>query len=258
MILQADERVLSALRVVLGGPAASRAYLSRLDQRTLKTAFRRRAHELHPDKARAVGLPERALAQRFHELKRAYDFLESMLGAGDAIFLDSPRPPVRPAAPTAAPAPRTTRRARESIRHLGAIPRRRPRFAQYLYYAGEIDWDMLVAAMRWQHRTRPRIGEIARQMSFLSPEDICDILRRKLADERFGEAALRLQRLDRLGLFAVLARQRRFDRPIGRFFVERHVLTPAGLAEQLDRHWVHNLQCAATEIRARYAYAAAG
>jgi hypothetical protein len=258
LILQADERVLSALRVVLGGSPASRTYPSRIDQRTLKTAFRRRAHELHPDKARAVGLPERALAQRFHELKRAYDLLDSMLAAGGAILLDSVRPPMRPTEPARAPAPRATRRARESIHHLGAIPRRRLRFAQYLYYAGVIDWDMLVAAMRWQRRARPRIGEIAREMRFLSPEDICDILRRKLADERFGEAALRLRHLDRLGLFAVLARQRRFDRPIGRFFVERHVLTPGGLTQQLDRHWLHNLTCAAAEIRARYAYAAAG
>lgn len=244
MILDADEHVRRALRVVLGGPPAGRAYPSRIDRRALRTAFRRRAQQLHPDKALAVGLPARVLTQRFHELKRAYDFLESVIGANTAVLLDAAR-----LWPSPAPA---------GIRQRGAIPLRRLRFAQYLYYAGVIDWGLLVAAMRWQHHARPRIGEIARQMSLLSSEDVRDILRRQLPDERFGEAALRLRHLDLLRLFAVLSRQRRFDRPIGRFFVEHGILTSRGLAEQLDRHWLHNLRCAGAGVRASCASAAAG
>jgi hypothetical protein len=207
----------------------------------LRTAFRRRAHELHPDKALAVGLPARVLTQRFHELKRAYDFLESVIEANAVVRLD--------AAPRPAPA---------GIRHRGSIPQRRLRFAQFLYYAGVVDWNQLVAAMRWQRRARPRIGEIARQMSILSSEDVRDILCRQLPDERFGEAALRLKRLDLLRLFAVLSRQRRFDRPIGRFFVEHGILTPRDLAEQLEHHWLHNLRCAGAEVGASCASSAAG
>jgi hypothetical protein len=245
------------LKVVLGGTPGARTCPPRIDRSIIKKAFRRRAHELHPDKALAVGLPEQALARRFHELKGAYDFLEKLLGAANAaIVLEAPD--LRSAAP---PPPRPVSwpaERRRGIRHLGTIPKRRLRFAQYLYYAGVIDWDMMVAAMRWQRRTRPLVGDIARQMNFLSPEDVAEILRRRLADERFGEAALRLRRLDHLSLFAVLGRQSRFHRPIGRFFVEHDVLSPRDLRDLLDRHWLHNLECAAAAMQARNAYAAVG
>ncbi len=225
LILQADEHVWRALEVVLGGCPGVGVLPPRVDRDLLKSAFRRRAHQLHPDKARAVGLSEQALAERFHELKLAYDYILSLLDskAGGAA-------PSRSGAQ-------------------GKVPARRLRFAQYLYFTGIIDWRTLLAAMRWQHRTRPRLGEIAREMSFLSAEGVTEILRLKASQERFGDAALRLRRLDHVRLFAMLCRQRRFDRPIGRFFVDHGLLTPAALARHLDRHWAHNLACAAAEIQ---------
>jgi hypothetical protein len=140
---------------------------------------------------------------------------------------------------------------RPSFRHSGAIPARRLRFAQYLFYAGVIDWATLVAAMRWQQRTRPLLGELAREMSYLSQDDVHAILRGQACDERFGETAIRLQRLDRLRLLTLLGRQRRFDRPIGRYFTENRIVTPSALARLLERHWAHNLACAAAECGER-------
>jgi hypothetical protein len=227
LILQADEHVRRALGVVLGAYPGVGGLSPAVDRRVLKSAFRRRAHQLHPDKARAVGLSEQALAHRFRELKHAYDYLLALLDAPALI-------------------------AERRFRRPGAIPRKRLRFAQYLYFTGIIDWHTLLAAMRWQHSARPRLGEIARQMSFLSSEDVGEILRLRGGAERFGDAALRLGRLDHVRLFAVLGRQRRFDRPIGRFFVDHGILTPVELAQQLDRHWAHNLACAAAEIQERF------
>jgi len=131
------------------------------------------------------------------------------------------------------------------------VPARRLRFAQYLYYAGVIDWATLIAAMRWQQRTRPLLGQIARQMSYLTLDDVCAILKERTLGERFGDAAVRLRRLDQRRLLTILGRQRRFDRPIGRYFTENHIVRPEDLARLLERHAAHNLLCAAAEIGAR-------
>jgi hypothetical protein len=254
VILQADEDVLRALGIVLGGrPGPGSSLAAHVDRRLLKTAFRRRAHELHPDKSRCVGLPEAALTHRFHELKGAYDFLLSVLAnrsgvGGDLAAPATPNAPraERPVARATSPEPSPT-----APRCVPTIPGHRLRFAQYLYHAGVIDWHTLLAAMRWQYRTRPRVGELARQMSLLSRHDVCEILRQRELDERFGETALRLRRLDWSHLFSVLRRQQRLDRPIGRFFVGHDILTGGELATLLDRQWEHNLACAAAERRAR-------
>jgi hypothetical protein len=281
MILQADERVLEALGVVLGtSPGLRIPYPSRIDRRLLKTAFRKRAHLLHPDKARALGIHVSLLAHRFRELKSAYDFLAGLLDVHATIAVNArgaaapPRPAPPPAATrssnaaprtettaspgngngngkTSAPTGSTQAGKTHGFRHSGAVPRRRLRFAQYLYYSRVIDWQTLVSAMRWQYRMRPRLGDIARQMSYLSSDDVCDILRHKGLDERFGEAALRLRRLDLPRLLTLLGRQRHFDRPIGRFFVEHAIVTPEELSHLLERHMQHNLTCAAAEFAGR-------
>jgi hypothetical protein len=242
MRLAAEGRVQRALGVVLGVDAL-RLATSRLDRQTLKTAFRRQAHRLHPDKALVMGLSEQALTDRFRELKHAYDYLLALIEAQKATaYISEPAGP-----PLAQPGSDT----RPGLHPSGKIPRRRLRFAQYLYYARVIDWNTLFRAMRWQHRTRPCVGEIARESGLLSRDDVTHILRHKRIDERFGEAALRLGRLDHVQLLTILGHQHRLDRPIGRYFVEHGVLTPETLEHWLRRHWTHNLAVATAEMHMR-------
>lgn len=245
MRLAAEGRVQRALGVVLGVDPL-RLATSRLDRQTLKTAFRRQAHRLHPDKALVMGLPEQALTDRFRELKLAYDYLLALIEAQKATAYVS-----KPAAP---PLNQPGSDTRPGFHPSGKIPRRRLRFAQYLYYAHVIDWSTLFRAMRWQHRTRPCVGEIAKESGLLSGDDVTHILRHKRIDERFGEAALRLGRLDHVRLLTILGHQHRLDRPIGRYFVEHGVLTPEALEHWLRLHWTHNLAVAAAEMRMRGAH----
>ena len=261
MRLETDGRVLQALGVVLG--VVPLRLPATVDRRALKTAFRRRAHLLHPDKARAVGSTEQALAHRFQELKRAYDFLLALLDGRtpadppgvlghDRICRHHGATPIEP--PREVSAARRAGQARVDTRHdlhpSGVIPRQRLRFAQFLYYARVIDWGTLLRAVRWQHRMRPRLGEIAREYGYLSLDDVGHVLRHKAHDERFGDAALRLGRIDHVRLLTVLARQHRHDRPIGRYFVEHDILTLAELGLLLQRHWAHNLDVAGAQMRA--------
>lgn len=271
MNLATDGRVQRALGVVLGVDV-SRSATCYLDRQALKTSFRRQAHRLHPDKALTIGLSEQALACRFRELKQAYDYLLALIEApktASSILAPSPGRAAPAAAPSerSAAAGKATQASAEAatnastggaphvLRPPGTIPKRRLRFAQYLYYAHVIDWDTLFRAVRWQHRTRPCLGEIAKEIGLLSARDVIHILRHKRIEERFGEAALRLGRLDHVRLLTILGYQHRLDRPIGRYFVEHKLLTRAELNAWLQHNWAHNLCVAAAELGLRKASA---
>ena len=79
----------------------------------------------------------------------------------------------------------------------GPIPDRMLRFAEYLYYTGEISWEDLVHALVWQYRNRPKLGELAEETGALGQKDILFIIKNRHFTEMFGEAAIRLGKLDR-------------------------------------------------------------
>jgi hypothetical protein len=256
MIRTPDDRIQSALRILFGPTPQA----TRIDRRAIRSCFRRRAHDLHPDKAQQLGVSSTILAHRFRELRRAYEYLNRALDPHAELLL-SPfvrTPPIetrersvyRPR-PVPSPAAGAWQAWRPGPQNGAYLPARRLRFAQYLYYSRIIDWPTMIAAMRWQGRKRPRVGEIARELRYLSRPDIADILRHRGLDERFGEAALRLGRINHVRLFAVLGHQRRLDLPIGRFFVDHAILTPDELTAHLEGHMQHNLACATTAVRER-------
>ena len=265
-VLQADEHVRLALELVLGAPAIEGAR-SRLDRGALKSAYRRRAHELHPDKARARGVASTTMEREFRELKDAYDLLSRLVEVHPAITLpaapaeDEHRPRPRagannpgghqhPTCPNGPPSPASGVNLPGTVGDgwQRTLPRRRLRFAQYLFLSRLIDGPTLRAAVTWQRRSRPLCGEIARRLEYLTQEAIAQVLRERGPGERFGEAAVRLAYLDHPRLLTVLAWQRRFDRPIGRFFVERSILSPTELRDLLAGQWSHNLSYAAERL----------
>jgi len=262
------EEVVAAGRVLFGPSFAADGHGWRDD---LKTTYRRRAMETHPDRARAVGRSEGELAREFRRVADAYRVL-SALRAGPLPRAAAPPPPPRPAArarrrppgepwtttrppppdppPRAAPRPATPEpardfpgaRARVSVRPED-LPRRRLRFAEYLYYSGRVPWTAFVEAISWQRRQRPAVGRIAIDWGFLTPGDVAEILeRRRLAEAHqvpFGEYAVRLGYLSAFQLLAVLGRQLRLQKRIGEFFVERGYLERDeidGIRLRISRH----------------------
>jgi hypothetical protein len=247
------EDVLRAGRVLFGPAFTSQAIGW---QDALRTTYRRRAMETHPDRARALGRSERELSREFERVADAYRVL-SALRAGRvpvaAVRPAAPRAPARPAErarepwpPPAAERSRGARaradaaaarppveprgeggRVRVSVRPQD-LPRRRLRFAEYLYYSGRARWSELVEAIAWQRAQRPPLGRIAVQLGFIGPDDVGVILeRRREAGAHatpFGEWAVRLGYLSSFQLLAVLGQQLRLQQPIGRFFVERGIL----------------------------------
>ncbi len=254
--------VLQAGRVLFGPAFAAEAATWR---DTLKATYRRRAMETHPDRARSLGRPEWMLAREFKRVADAYRVLSTLRGG--PVPLAAPRPPPRQprAAPrpssaaaervrvhrTPAPAPDPVRtsawsgapRVRVGVRPED-LPRRRLRFAEYLYYAGRVRWTELVEAIAWQRAQRPPLGRIAVDFGFIAVDDVGVLLERRREAAAgaipFGEWAVRQGYLTPFQLLAALGQQLRMQRPIGQFFVERGILEPDEIDSVRRRILRHN------------------
>ncbi len=262
------EDVIRAGRTLFGPAFAVEAGAWRA---ALKETYRRRAMETHPDRASALGRREAELAREFRAVVDAYRVLSAIRvgllpARAAAAAAPGPRPapaqngPVRTRpAPPPPPAPARGEplrppvsagapHVRASVRP-EALPRRRLRFAEYLYYSGRVRWSELVEAIAWQRAQRPPIGRIAVGLGYLAHDDVGVILeRRRLAGANailFGEWAVRLGYLTPFQVLAILGQQLRRQRPIGQYFVERGMLGPDDVEEirrRILRHNTHHEQ----------------
>ncbi len=209
----------------------------------LKITYRRRALETHPDRARSVGRGEGELAAEFGRVAEAYRVLSQLtaesppssaeIGARAPAARPHPSTGARVARPNRKPAPAPRAAGAEASErqrpaHQEAMPRRKVRFAEFLYYSGRVPWTVFAESIAWQRRQRPPVGRIAVEWGFLEPEDVGRIMEerrvRGAQSVPFGEYAVRLGYLTSFQLLAVLGRQLRVQRRIGEFFVERGLI----------------------------------
>jgi hypothetical protein len=254
--------VIAAGRVLFGPAFRADGQGWRAD---LKTTYRRRALETHPDRARSTGRAEVDLAAEFRRVADAYRVLSQLAAGPVPAPAARPEPasrtasrrrpaPERARPPPAAEPPARARRAdvpghriRYSV-HPDELPRRKLRLAEYLYYSGRVPWTAFVEAIAWQRRQRPPVGRIAVDWGFLDPDDVGRIMEeRRVRDAQgvpFGEFAVRLGYLTSFQLMAVLGRQLRMQRRIGEFFVQNGFLEPEDLDEVRRRLARHNARFA--------------
>ncbi len=206
-------------------PCNAHYALRRLTPEKLRAAFKRVALSTHPDRASALGRDAKQLASEFREARRSYDVLEDLL---------------RNREHRAAVCAALASSARPTGHHEGMVPRRRLRFAEFLYYSRVIHRREIIRAIRWQSTCRPRIGELATAWGKLNAEEAQAVERARRPSERFGECAQRKGVLTDFWVRVLLRRQQALDRPIGTYFVERGILNEEDLGHALDFHRRHN------------------
>jgi hypothetical protein len=235
---------------VLFGPGFAAAVHGAGWRVELRAAWRRRVLETHPDRAAVLGKSEAQLQREFRAVAEAFALLESFAvgskappspRAGPAVAPPpratrspppprgaAPHPPPQPprAPPPRAPPPPTAQVAEGPGPRL---PRRRLRFAEFLYYSGRVSWQSYVAAVAWQRGQRPAIGRLAVDLGLLGQRDVTELLERRRREgaqaEPLGEFAVRRGFLNRAQLLGLVGRQNRGQRRIGQFFLERALLT---------------------------------
>jgi len=233
--------LLEACRILFGREL-DQSFLGCLQESGLRSAWRLKALQTHPDRVADRAAKHRH-TERFIEARRAYGLIQEHLGrrarhgataenrAPHAAATD--RQPARPRPPGAA--------AHRHCDHRDAlaVPRRRLRLGEYLYHARVIPFSALIEALVWQRRQRDRFCEVGRRWGYLSDAEVRLLLSERRPHEQVGATAQRLQLLTSFQVRTVLSFQQSRQQPIGSFFVHRGHLSPAALhslLQHLDRH----------------------
>jgi len=276
----AEKELFRSCEIIFGPELTiSREFLDYLQLSGIKSAYRKRAMETHPDRAAL----ENARVQRqhhelFHSVQEAYEKLITFLDAKEKGYcLPLPARPMRPrtqpprpappkphrpqqARPNQGPArprpqpkatPRTTADFRstasqpsvfwdtESL-YQGQVPNRRLLLGHFLYYSGLINWRTIIQALIWQRTERPRLGEIGQRFGLLNDADVVQILRNRPSLQPFGQTAMDLGLLSQPQLQMLVAHQKRLQKKFGEFFLEKRILEPNELRILLQQYQEHN------------------
>ena len=225
---------------VLFGPEieVSLDFLKYLRVSGLKAAYRKKALETHPDRAKAMGEDEAEMNERFKRATLAYETLCSVINDNERTILGTK--PMREKTNNKTFSKDMTYNDTRDYFFTGYIPRRKLLIGQFLFYSGCISWNTFINAITWQKRQRPAIGRIALDWGMLSTNDIQDILEGRIYKEKFGETAIRRGYLNTFKLMALLGKQRRLQRPIGEYFIQTGDFTLQEMEEMVERQRHHN------------------
>lgn len=238
-----NQDLLNAYHVIFGSTGGVSVDIFRhLHPSALKTAYRKKAFETHPDRSLIVGKMENDMSDCFVELTLAYETLQSALKGfrlNDYRYDDRIQKKGRK---------RTTNAFSHNdagdFFYKGHLPKRKLLLGQFLYYSGMVSWKMLIDAISWQKKQRPSIGQIALKWGILSEYDIQAILNQRILersfDKRFGEYAWIKGYLTSFERLALLGKQRMLQRPIGEYFVEKRILPAGNIDKIIEKLWSHN------------------
>lgn len=238
-----DEQLLAvnkALITLLGHSNFKISDISRISLTRLKEIFRVRVKEVHPDMAVRLGRNRALLEEEFKQINEAYHFITDEIKSSKNRKII-----VNPYSENISPRPkRQQSKGRKSgnFFYSGRLPEKELRFAEYLYYSRIINWKTLINSLTWQGRNRPRTGEIAQKFGFLNREDLVEVIRNSLLQERLGQTAIRLNFLTREQLMRVLYKQKSYRLPIGKYFTLHNLLDIELLEKMLRENMLHNLK----------------
>jgi len=218
----------------------SRDFLHYLQPSGVRTAFRNKAKQTHPDRYAVSTTYIREKQQRlFQDLNQAHQTVQQFLKQRDLIQTGgnySNRP-----GSYQKPQPRRRQdRPPYSRYYRGPLPTRPLQFGLFLYYLGVIPFTAVISAITWQRRQRPIVGDIARRWGWLNDEQIARILAYRNGVSKFGERAEQLGLLSSLQVRALLLHQRTRQKQMGRYFIEQGFFDEEALSHLLGKLAEHN------------------
>lgn len=241
MYCHSETALLNACRTLFGKDVnLSRDFLRYLQPSGAKSAFRHQAKAHHPD--RHIGSSpqiHKQQTERFREIRQAYDllidFLEKRHHTRQAPQHSSPSASTYWQRTTA-----KTDRPRAPQSGKPVIPAIPLEFGMFAFYQGKITYQQLIEALVWQRRQRPTLGAIAQKWGWLTEAKVARVLGHRGRTARFGNKAVELGHLKRHQVETLLQHQRTLQQKIGRYFVEKGLLTELDVDELVQRLQRHN------------------
>jgi hypothetical protein len=246
-------------------------FLEYLQPIGIKTAYRKRALETHPDRAKALGSFARDLNTEFIDVQQAYEkllsFVETNNGSSvsTSSFNDfktrqaySYQSQEKSSHTSSYQNNRQHKGRQKQSPHdqkytgkkhkshpdhfyTGSFPKGSLMIGQYLYYSGLISWQTLIEAICWQWQQRPKLGQIAIAWGLISSPDVIRILTVRNLNEKFGECALRIGYISNFDLLALVGKQRQLQRPLGEYFITSGILSAMDIMNMANKQQLHNL-----------------
>jgi len=249
-VVRAYQILFSPAESIIRGPF-SLSFVKSLDPLAVKNAFRKKALETHPDRARVVGREEVEQADLFRQVLQAYEVLlpvaekSSSTVAKTQAFAKTSQEYVKTSNDEKNKQkqryrPRQAPYRAPSYFYSGIIPRHRLRLGHYLYYSGIITWQNLINAVAFHMRVKPRYGEIAVDWKMLSRSDLMGSLSKRPQGEKIGEYLKRSGMISDFQHLAILGKQKKTHCLFGEYFVIEGILSPRQLDIAVRRAVQHN------------------
>ena len=200
-------------------------YINSLNMDSLKSAYRNKIFDSHPDRARLLGLDAAELGEKFKLVDEAYKILTSFIEEYEEKKYKESFSKIKPA---------------ETPKVINKYPDNELLFGQFLFYSGLVSLNTLLDAIHWQRKQRPSFGEIALEMNLIHPEDIGKILRNKNNGERFGDCAVRFGIINSFQFRSILGKQQKSHFQIGQYFIRKRILTPDKINASFKLQNEHN------------------
>jgi len=244
MIAQSEATIVNACRTLFGPETrVSQQFLLSLKPNFLKTVFRKRALQTHPDFYADHGpFVQRKQTEAFQVVNEAYRIMRAYCERRDRERACR-RYPAHSAAKTASTdaGPRPALPVHDSgLRYRGPVPDRPLEIGRYLYYRGRLPYHVLLQAVQWQMRQRPSVGAIARRWGWLDDRAVCAILSFRGMQRLFCQRALHLGVLSSYQVRSLLGYQRSLQKRLGRYFVEQGHLSHDEMERLAADHARHN------------------
>lgn len=246
-----ESELFHACRVLFGSELhLSREFLNYLQPSGVRSAYRKKALDTHPDRFASSSTTVKAKQEKlFQSLNQAHETVQNFLKQRNKVFNEQ----IKRTQPHEYSRPYANRSAtKQSHLYSGPLPSRPLQLGQYLYYRGLVPYAAVISAITWQRRQRPSLGEIARRWRWLDDQDIERILKLRGGFSRFGERAERLGLLNQLQVRTLLLHQRTQQQQIGRYFVENDYITEQTLDTLLKEFSEHNHKYRHTTVGQSY------
>lgn len=221
-----DERLFEACRVLFGNEIElSPEFLGYIQEKGVAGAYRKRAMEVHPDRALVSGLSIKKSREEFAALQGACTTLRQHIAAREILSHDETAPCIVP---------------NTAHFHPSGLPAEKLLFGRFLYRLGVIELRQLIMAVTRQKAGRPKIGELGVEMGYLDRKSVLIILKNSVRTGAFGVTAQAMGFLTVDEVRDLLRQQKRQEKRIGQIFREQGLLNSMQLQQLLRQCKQHN------------------